>query len=125
MAGDGPSRVSTTGRWWQGGRMQTEVSRRSGPDRYEIAVDGEPAGLTRFVDVDGRRVFFHTEVDRAHAGKGLGVTLVRRALEATRTEGLRVVAVCPFVKKYVSTHDGWDDLVDAATPAMLRAIPRS
>lgn len=51
--------------------MQTEVSRRSGPDRYEITLEGEPVGLTRFVDVDGRRVFFHTEVDDGHAGQGL------------------------------------------------------
>lgn len=106
--------------------MTTEVTvtRRSGPDRYEISLDGEPAGHTRFVDVEGRRVFFHTEVDEAHSGKGLAATLVRRALESTRAEGLRIVAVCPYVKKYVNTHAEWDDAVDRATPAMLRAIPR-
>ncbi len=105
--------------------MATTVSRRTGPDRFEISLDGEPAGLTRFVDADGRRVFFHTEVDKEHSGKGLGGTLVAGALEATRAEGLRVVAVCPFVKKYVETHQEWAGEVDAATPALLRAIPRS
>lgn len=105
--------------------MQTEVSRRSGPDRYEIALEGEPVGLTRFVDVDGRRVFFHTEVDDGHAGQGLAGTLVQGALEATRAEGLRIVAVCPYVRRYVRKHDGWADLLDRATPAILQAIPRS
>ncbi len=104
--------------------MTTEVSRQSGPDRFEIALEGEAAGHTRFVDVDGRRVFFHTEVDPAHSGKGLAAVLVRGALEATRAEGLRVVAVCPFVKKYVTRHEEWADLVDPATPAALAAIPR-
>ena len=104
--------------------MTTEVSRQSAPDRFEIALEGEAAGHTRFVDVDGRRVFFHTEVDPAHAGKGLGAVLVRGALEATRAEGLRVVAVCPFVRRYVTRHDEWADLVDPATPAALAAIPR-
>lgn len=104
--------------------MDTTVRRKSGPDRFEISLDGAPAGVARFVDTDGRRVFFHTEVDEAHAGKGLGGTLVQDALEATRAEGLRVVAVCPFVRKYVHRHEEWKDLVDAATPAMLHAIPR-
>lgn len=104
--------------------MTTAVSKRTAPDRYEISLDGEPAGLTRFVDVDGRRVFFHTEIDPAQSGKGLGGTLVRGALESTRAEGLRIVAVCPFVKKYVNTHDEWAEAVDRATPAMLAAIPR-
>lgn len=104
--------------------MRTEVSRQSGPDRFQISLEGEPAGHTRFVDVEGRRVFFHTEIDPAHSGKGLGVTLVRWALEATRAEGLRIVAVCPFVRKYVSRHEEWADVVDPATPAALAAIPR-
>ena len=104
--------------------MTTEVTKHDDPARYEIAVDGEPAGLARFVDVDGRRVFFHTEVDDSRAGQGLGGTLVRRSLESTRAEGLRVVAVCPFVKKYVSTHEEWADLLDRPTPQMLRALPR-
>lgn len=105
--------------------MASSVSKKTGPDRFEISLDGEPAGLTRFVDIDGRRVFFHTEVDKAHSGKGLGGTLVDGALQATRAEGLRVVAVCPFVKKYVDTHREWAGEIDTATPAMLRAIPRS
>lgn len=104
--------------------METTVTKMTGPDRYQLSLEGEPAGLAQFVDVDGRRVFFHTEVDKEHSGKGLAGRLVKGALEATRAEGLRVVAVCPFVKKYVSTHDEWSDLLDAATPAMLRAIPR-
>jgi uncharacterized protein len=104
--------------------METHVRRTSGPDRFEISVDGKAAGLARFVDVDGRRVFFHTEVDRSYSGQGLGGTLVRGALAATRAEGLRVVAVCPFVKKYVDTHDEWAGDVDPATPALLQAIPR-
>ena len=105
--------------------MDTTVRKQSGPDRFEISVDGRAAGLARFVDVDGHRVFFHTEVDKAWSGHGLGGTLVHDALETTRAEGMRVVAVCPFVKKYVETHDEWAGEVDRATPAMLRAIPRS
>lgn len=104
--------------------MDTTVRRTSGPDRFEISLDGDAVGLARFVDTEGRRVFFHTEVDQAHSGEGLGGTLVQGALEATRAEGLRVVAVCPFVQKYVDSHEEWADLVDAATPAVLQSIPQ-
>lgn len=104
--------------------METSVSRQTDPDRFEITAGGEVAGFARFVDEEGHRIFFHTEISEQHAGKGLAGTVVRHALEATRREGLRVVAVCPFVKKYVNTHEEWSDVVDKATPAMLAAIPR-
>lgn len=102
--------------------MTTDV-RRSAPDRFEISLDGTPVGFTQFVEVAGKRVFFHTEVEPGHEGQGLAGTLVRQALETTQAEGLRVVAVCPFVKKYVQTHPEWSDLVDPVTPDVLRALP--
>jgi hypothetical protein len=104
--------------------MDTTVSRESDPDRFEIAVDGDVAGFAQFVDHEGHRIFFHTEVGEHYAGRGVASTLVAQALEATRREGMRIVAVCPYVKKYVNTHEDWASSVDKATPAMLAAIPR-
>ncbi|MCH1881758.1 GNAT family N-acetyltransferase [Agrococcus sp. ARC_14] len=94
-------------------------------DRFQIDVDGEQAGLTQFVDTDQqKRVFFHTEVDDAFAGQGLAAELVREALDATRAEGLSIVAVCPYVRAYVKKHDDWADIVVPAGAAELAAIPR-
>ncbi|AXH96816.1 GNAT family N-acetyltransferase [Ornithinimicrobium avium] len=104
--------------------METSVSRRTGPDRFEISVDGAAAGFTLFVDHEGRRIFYHTEVDPEHGGRGLAGEVVGTALQRTVDEGMRVVAVCPYVKKYVNTHEEFAGHVDAATPQMLRAIPR-
>lgn len=104
--------------------METSVHRQPDPDRFEISADGTVAGFTQFVDHEGHRIFFHTEIGEEFGGKGLAGTVVRHALEATRREGLRVVAVCPFVKRYVNTHPEWAECVDKATPAMLAAIPR-
>ncbi|MFC6423021.1 GNAT family N-acetyltransferase [Ornithinimicrobium tianjinense] len=108
--------------------METTVRKHTGPEgeRFEIVADGEVAGFAMFVDVEGRRVFFHTEIGPEFGGKGLATVLVRHALEKTSQEGLRIVAVCPFVKKYVNTHtEEWASHVDAATPPLLAAIPRS
>lgn len=105
--------------------MEPTVTRETDPDRYQIAVEGKPAGFAQFVDKDGRRVFFHTEIDDVFGGQGLGGTLVGQALAATREEGQRIVAVCPFVVKYVQKHTEFEDILDKATPALLEAIPKS
>lgn len=104
------------------GAMDTTVTR--GTDRFEIQADGAPGGFAQFVDHEGSRVFFHTVIDPAFKGQGLGGALVARALEATREEGLRIVAVCPFVKGYVEKHPEWAEHVDAPTAATLGAVPR-
>jgi predicted GNAT family acetyltransferase len=83
---------------------------------FTIAADDASAGLTSFVDHDGQRIFLHTEVKSEFEGRGLASILVSEALAATRTEGLRVVAVCPMIKAYVARHHDFDDIVDPVTP---------
>lgn len=104
--------------------METTVIRTTGPDRFEIQVDGAAAGFAEFVDHEGSRVFFHTVIDPAYKGQGLGGIVVGRALEATRDEGLRIVPECSFVKAYVEKHPEWNEHVDAPTPETLGAIPQ-
>lgn len=105
--------------------MEPTVCRTSDPDRFEIVIDGQVAGFTQFVDEDGRRIFFHTEIGEQFGGQGLAGKVVAHALVATRDEGLRVVPVCPFVKKYVHKHEEFAGLADQATPQDLAAIPQS
>ena len=93
--------------------MTTDVTRNG--SQFEITVDGTRAGLAQFVDSGDQRIFFHTEVDDAYEGQGLGGTLVGAALAATRDEGKRIVPVCPFVAKYVKRHEEYADLVDQPT----------
>lgn len=105
--------------------MVNSVSRQTGPDRFEISVDGASAGLAQFVDHDGHRVFFHTEVDPAFSGQGLAGQLVGEALAATVEEGLKIVAVCPYVKKFVGKdEEKWGAHTAPATPDLIAAIPR-
>lgn len=110
------------------GDDEPSITRERDPDRFEVAVDGQVAGFAQFVDTDlhgsGARVFFHTEIGEAFGGRGLAGAVVHAALESTRAAGLRVVPVCPYVKKYVATHEEWSDLVDRVTPEALAAIPR-
>lgn len=79
-------------------------------NQYEINYPetGERAGLTQFLDHEGERIFYHTEIDEDFGGRGLASLLVREALTTTTGEGLGIVPVCPFVKGFLEKngHDG-------------------
>jgi predicted GNAT family acetyltransferase len=83
-------------------------------ERFVIAVDGVEAGFTQYAERGPHRVFIHTETDAAFAGQGLASELVRSALEQTRAQGRRIIAVCPYVSLWVGRHHEFDDILDPA-----------
>ncbi|WP_243789737.1 GNAT family N-acetyltransferase [Saccharopolyspora gloriosae] len=101
---------------------EVAVARSTDRDRYEITVDGTQAGFAEYLDRNGKRIFFHTEIGADFGGRGLAGTLVGRALAETADAGLRIVPVCPFVVKYLKSHHEVDELVDKATPDELAAV---
>ncbi|MFE6667208.1 GNAT family N-acetyltransferase [Streptomyces sp. NPDC057697] len=88
--------------------------------RYAILVDGATAGFTVYRDRDGQRVFYHTEIDDAFAGRGLASVLVTEALDDVRDSGLRIVPVCPYVAKYLKKHEEFAGITDPVTPEILQ-----
>jgi uncharacterized protein len=91
----------------------TTVTR--GHDKFKIAVDEQTVGFTAFKDRGDQRVFLHTEVDDKFEGRGLATILVNEALDQTRGEGLRVVAVCPMVAAFLDKHPEFDAIRDPIT----------
>ena len=71
--------------------------------RFEITVDGELAFL-QYDRKPGEIVLVHTEVPPSLRGRHIGDVLVGAGLTAARAEGLRVIAVCPFVRAYLRKH---------------------
>ncbi len=96
--------------------MDVVVQQEVEQQRFVALIDGEVAGLTEYVERGPQRVFVHTEVGDRFAGHGVANELIRSALEITRDQGRRIVAVCPVVAAYVGKHRDFDDLVDAAPP---------
>ncbi|SFF31887.1 GNAT family N-acetyltransferase [Streptomyces mirabilis] len=96
------------------------VHRVDARHRYEIVVDGQTAGLTAYRDRDGQRVFYHTEINDAFAGRGLASLLVQQALTDARDSGKRIVPVCPYVAKFLKKHDEFADMSDPVTPEVLQ-----
>ena len=92
------------------------VTDQAAAQRYEVHRGGELAGFLDYVVKRGRLALVHTETLPAHTGSGVAGALARFALEDARARGLRVIAICPFVRSYVERHPEYADLVVGAAP---------
>src|ERR1700734_1594558 len=99
-----------------------EATVSAGDGKYTIAVDGQTVGLAAVADRGNQRVFYQTEVDERFGGRGLATILVAEALERTRADGKRVVAVCPMVTAFIKNHPEFSDITDKAPPELLRWV---
>ncbi len=103
---------------------ETKVVDNTEEHRYELLLDGQRVGVERYLDLDGQRVFYATEVDPAFGGRGLASVLIHDALTDAVGQGKRVVPVCPFVVRYVGKHHDFDDHLDPATDAVREAVSK-
>jgi len=78
--------------------------------RFELTTEGHLAAAY-YQRRGGVITFEHTEVPPELGGKGVGSKLVKGALDLVRTEGLKVVAECPFVKGWIEKHADYADLL--------------
>src|SRR2546428_6052557 len=53
----------------------------------------------------------HTEVPKALRGSGRAGALAHAGLEYARTNGLKVIPVCPYVSAYLTQHPEYRSLV--------------
>jgi hypothetical protein len=83
--------------------MNSNVTDNTAQSRFELKVDGETAVLLYERTPDALRLI-HTEVPPAFRGRGFGEQLVKAALESGRAAGLRIVALCPYVRAYLRKH---------------------
>ncbi|GHD02376.1 GNAT family N-acetyltransferase [Zhihengliuella salsuginis] len=96
--------------------------------RYELVdtgAEGRPVvGETYYVGHgEDERIFYHTVVDESYGGRGLAGMLAKFALDATVEAGLKIVPVCPYIKKYVTRHkDEFGEHVVSVKPAHLDAL---
>jgi predicted GNAT family acetyltransferase len=91
--------------------MTDTVRNNTAEHRYELTVEGHLAA-TYYQIANGVITFVHTEVPDALAGRGVGSKLVKGALDQVRSQGLKVVAQCPFVKTYIEKHAEYADLLN-------------
>jgi predicted GNAT family acetyltransferase len=84
-------------------RAKQSVVRDSANNRLVWAQDGSEAELV--YRRRGKSLFMiHTGVPDALAGHGLGGTLVQAALDWAEQDGLTVVPVCAYARKWLTEH---------------------
>jgi predicted GNAT family acetyltransferase len=72
-------------------------------ERFIIELDGHTPELVYRVE-DDRLVLLHAQVPERFRGRGLAGQLVAAAVERAATEGLTVVPLCPYVRKWLEEH---------------------
>lgn len=87
-----------------------DVVNNPAKSRFELDADGHIAAAY-YTLKDNVITFTHTEVPKELEGRGIGSKLVKGALEQVRTQGLKVLPQCPFVKAYIGKHPEFTDLL--------------
>jgi predicted GNAT family acetyltransferase len=92
-----------------------EPTVRNDPEahRYEIREGGQLLGIVAYQHRGSTLVMTHTEVDQDSGRSGVGSALVRGALDDVRSQGIKVVPLCPFVRGWIDRHPDYADLVAA------------
>lgn len=88
-----------------------EIEHEPEERRFVARVEGGEARLEYAAPREGVIDLVHTFVPRAARGEGVGEALVERALDHARSEGLKVIATCPFVRAWLADHPGHEDLL--------------
>jgi uncharacterized protein len=99
----------------------TDVVNNRERGRFEVAL---PDGSVAFADyrlIDGKIMFPHTVIPRAHEGKGIASALARASFAWAREEGLAVIPQCSFYVTYMRRHPETHDLIDPGFATLLKA----
>lgn len=78
--------------------------------RFVIRKGAEEAELTYSVTTPTLIIADHTGVPDSFRGTGAGLALVQALVDAARTEGFKVVPLCPFVNATRLKHPEWADV---------------
>ena len=104
------------------GLMSGQVRDNPSKSRYEVFSDGRLAGFAQYDLRNDRITMFHTEVNPAFEGEGLGGELAREALDDIRSRGLMVEPLCPFIASFIRHHP--DAYLDLVVPEMREKVTR-
>ena len=102
-ASDPPANTVQTGIQIRTTLAEPPVIDNRAAHRFELTIEGQTAFLVYQRSGDALTLV-HTEVPPPLRHRHLGETLVKGALDQAHAVGLRVIAVCPFVKAYLRRH---------------------
>lgn len=82
--------------------------------RYEARVEGrDGVGELTYSRMSASKIIAdHTGVDESLRGTGVGKALVERLVADARSEGFKIIPLCPFVQSQYRRHPEWSDVMD-------------
>ncbi|NUT71106.1 GNAT family N-acetyltransferase [Pseudarthrobacter sp. C4D7] len=102
------------------------VRHNPGRERFEILDAGNVIGKAAYKEYDGgespQRIFYHTVINEEYGGQGLASQLATAALDSTVADGIGIVPVCPFIKKFLAKHSEYLPSAVAVAPAHLEFL---
>jgi predicted GNAT family acetyltransferase len=89
-----------------------EVVNNAEKEQFEVInEDGTQLGVLCYYYDENTMGMYHTKVNPAFEGLGVGSKLARAALNFARDNEYKVSPDCPFVKAYIDKHEEYQDLV--------------
>ena len=93
---------------------EAKITREDGPTkgRYAARIDGFDAEAELTYSRAGPKLIIadHTAVPDVFRGRGIGRLLATRMVGDARKEGVKIFALCPFVKAERQKHPDWADV---------------
>ena len=90
------------------GDIRREVDGSKG--RYVVVTDGHESELTYSIASPTLVIADHTGVPDVLRGKGVGKKLVERLVADAKSEGFKIMPLCPFVNAQRARHPEWADV---------------
>lgn len=82
--------------------------------RYTYRREGGPLAEMTFSKAGaGLIIIDHTDVPEAYRGQGVGLKLVTQAVEDARTNGIKILPLCPFAAAQFRKHPAWADVLSS------------
>ena len=89
-----------------------KLTNNAASSRLEMVLEDGSIAFLDYEMAAGHIIYTHTDVPAVHQGKGIGSLLAKGAMEYAMANGLRVVAECPTVAKFVSKHPEYQTITD-------------
>lgn len=78
--------------------------------RFTLNINGELAKI-EYQLRDGKMYLTHSEVPYNLRGQGIGKVLVEKTFEQLKTENLKAIAVCSYIKTIATRNDKWKSII--------------
>ena len=78
--------------------------------RFEAEIDGRKC-IIEYTVMPGVLSLNHTEVPKEFAGRGVASEMTEKVLLQIELRGLKVIPVCPFIKRYIDKHPEWRSII--------------